>query len=235
VTEAEPIDQARLAVVKGHLAPLYARAGLRTRWYVRLRPYILPVDAIDRCLPQQGLILDVGCGYGVLTNMLAMRAPGRFLVGLDADAERIAIAQGTVGNRPNVAFLVADALHVPSRGYDGIVLTDFLHHLPIEAQNDFLRQASRKLNPGGVMAIREVGDSPRWKHAMSHLADRVLYPRDRIHYRRPAELTATLHALGFDVEVMPDHRRSPFCTYLYVCRKSRSAKAGVSASPASPR
>ena len=199
------------------LERLYAEADARTRWYVRLRPSILPFGAIDRCLPREGLILDVGCGYGVLTNMLALGAPHRFLVGVDSDAGRIATAQGTVGERRNVAFLVGDALGLPCRHYAGIVLTDFLHHLPLPAQDDFLRQVSDALEAGGVMAVREVGDSPRWKHTMSHLADRLLYPRDRVNYRRPVELVATLRSLDFDVRVVPDHQGSPFCTYLYIC------------------
>lgn len=200
------------------LAALYASAGPGVRAYVRLRPWILPFEAIDRSLPRQGLIVDVGCGYGVLTNLLALGAEGRFVLGIDRDPKRIAVARKTVGNRPNIAFLVADALRIPCATWDGIVLTDFLHHLPRPEQDRFLAEVRKRLRPGGMVAIREVGERPRWKRLMSRLADALLYPGDRIAYRRPAELIAFLEQLGFAVEWLPDHPGRPFCTYLYLCR-----------------
>lgn len=200
------------------LRALYTSAGPTVRAYVRFRPWILPFEAIDRSLPQRGLIVDVGCGYGVLANLLALSAPDRFVLGIDRDPERIAVARKTVGARSNLAFLVADALHVPCAAWDGIVLTDFLHHLPLSEQDRFLAEARGRLRPGGVMAIREVGERPRWKRAMSRLADTFLYPGDRIAYRRPSELIACLERLGFAVEWLPDHLGRPFCTYLYICR-----------------
>jgi 2-polyprenyl-6-hydroxyphenyl methylase/3-demethylubiquinone-9 3-methyltransferase len=201
-----------------HLATLYAAARPGVRAYVRLRPWILPLATIDQRLPRQGLILDIGCGYGVLTNLLALSSKERLVVGIDRDQERIAVAHRTIGGRPNIAFLVADALSIPFCAWDGIVLTDFLHHLPRPDQDRFLAEVRACLQPGGVMAIREVGDLPRWKHLMSCLADRLLYPRDRIAYRRPQELIAFLEHLGFTVDWMPDHEGRPFCTYLYICR-----------------
>ncbi|MGC8874799.1 MAG: class I SAM-dependent methyltransferase [Chloroflexia bacterium] len=200
------------------VAGLYGTAAPGVRAYVRLRPWILPFEAIDRSVPQRGLILDVGCGYGVLANWLALSARERFVVGIDRDVKRIVVAQRTVGNRTNIAFLVADALRVPLEAWDGIVLTDFLHHLPRPEQDRFLVEVHRRLRPCGVLAIREVGERPRWKHLMSRLADGVLYPGDRIAYRRPSELIAFLEGLGFAVEWQPDHPGRPFCTYLYICR-----------------
>src|SRR4051794_26756275 len=92
------------------VADLYSGQGLRVRSYVYLRLLLglLKAEQFDTLLPQQGLVVDFGCGYGLLANYLSLQAPRRQVLGIDADCARIAVAQASIRDRTNVQFACQD-------------------------------------------------------------------------------------------------------------------------------
>lgn len=68
----------------------------------------------------------------------------------------------------------AQSLPFPAEHFAGIVMLDVLHHL--ERPVDFLQEASRVLQPGGVLAMIEPGMSP------------IAYPFYRYLHQEPADL-----------------------------------------------
>ena len=214
------------------VAELYATQGLRVRLYVylRLALRLLKAEVFDSLLPREGLIVDFGCGYGLLGNYLALQAPGRQALGIDSDASRIRVAQATVGSRRNVRFVCQDVAGIDLPAMQGAVMTDFLHHLPRPLQSQVLAAAMASLAPGGVLLIREVNPAhrPRWKYWCSVLAEVLMYPDPRttkLRNRQPGQLVEELRSLGAEVEVSAADRRSPFAAILYVCRKAPAGSA----------
>ena len=59
--------------------------------YVFFRTIILPIDKIEKLLPTKGLILDVGCGYG-LTSIFFAKNKKRQIIGSEIDKNRIILA-----------------------------------------------------------------------------------------------------------------------------------------------
>src|SRR6266850_5292687 len=60
-------------------------------------------------IPSNARVLDVGCGSGWATRLMAERAEGGRVVGIDIADEMISIARETSDSFPNVEFKVASA------------------------------------------------------------------------------------------------------------------------------
>lgn len=104
------------------------------------------------------LVLDAGCGDGVLAVLTAILHPEQRIVAMDISREGVragreaAIAHGITSR---VAFLVADAEHLPFKdgAFPGIVSNHVLEHLTDFDQG--VREIQRVLQPDGkgVIAI----------------------------------------------------------------------------------
>jgi hypothetical protein len=110
----------------------------------------------------------------------------------------------------------------------GAIMTDFLHHLPLDLQGQLLKSVVASLEPGGVLLIREVNPShrPRWKYWCSVLAELIMYADPRVtklQNRKPDELMRELSGLDLSVTMSAADQRSPFAAVLYVCRKAVGA------------
>ncbi len=95
---------------------------------------------------QPGRALDLACGVGYGTRLLADRAAVH-VVGADLSAEAIAYAQSRYAG-PGVEFRVVDAMRLEdAEGFASIVSLETLEHLPDPA--GFLARAVALLRPGG--------------------------------------------------------------------------------------
>ena len=199
---------------------LYARyRGSQWGWlYYRLRWAICPFRMMELFLPEQGTIIDVGCGEGVLATYVALVSQDRTVVGIDLDQRRVAVAQTAADGVSNLRFLHGRLEeHIP-RTVDGIVMSDFLHHVPLEEQRTLLRLSFEHLTDGGVLLIKEVNRGLSLQYGLSWLADKILYGREPVFHRRQEDLCTDLRAAGFCVRV---HKRpNLLSTYLFLCQKT---------------
>ncbi|WP_210592425.1 class I SAM-dependent methyltransferase [Streptomyces sp. GESEQ-35] len=94
--------------------------------------------------------LDVGCGTGALSAVVAARRRPRRIVACDRSREFVGSARATVPGP--VHFVVADALSLPVRGaaYDVVVSGLTLNFLPTPARA--VAEMVRALRPGGLAA-----------------------------------------------------------------------------------
>lgn len=203
------------------LVALYGEFGPWRRFYTRFRIVLSHLDQVESYLPRVGRVIDVGCGYGVHANYLALAAPSRSVIGIDLNATRIAEAQRTIFDRRNISFVVADALNAILPECDGAFLSDFLHHLPSRAQENLLTRLYQLLSVGGTLVIQEVNTELSWKYWFSYLADLIMYPfEEKLHNRSPENWIRVLEMVGFrDIVVLPGDAGTIFARVTYVAHK----------------
>jgi 2-polyprenyl-3-methyl-5-hydroxy-6-metoxy-1,4-benzoquinol methylase len=203
------------------LIRLYNNQDVYIRFYVKARSRLLKLDYYLKFLPRRGLIIDVGCGYGVLANYMSLYLPDSQIIGIDLNIKRIDAALKTIGSRKNINFLAEDATQWVWPDCTGISMTDFLHHVSPPEQEKVLHKAFQSLKKDGVLLISEVDTTakPAYRYWASYLSDRFLYPLTWSYFRKPSELTGILSRLGFKVETINLSDRI-FAGILYICRKS---------------
>ncbi len=152
----------------------YTYKGPVLEWYVRIKSRIDARldDRIHALLPRTGDIVDLGCGYGPLTFLLHWSAPQRRLLGVDHDANKLAVAAHGLLRGPGLRFQQADLRSYTPPAADAYLLKDVLHYLPMQRQEELLAHCARNLRPGGVIVVRDgfTGDAQR--HARTRWTER---------------------------------------------------------------
>ncbi len=96
-------------------------------------------------------VLDVGCGNGYGTALMAKSA--KEIIGLDYDAETVEQNKKTYSSLSNISFKQAFIPPVPfeAASFDVITAFQFIEH--IEPRKEFLKECLRVLRPGGVLLV----------------------------------------------------------------------------------
>jgi len=100
-------------------------------------------------LPQDGYLVDVGCGSGRLAKPLSAWLQGRYL-GIDLVPALVAHAR-KIAARPDWRFQVIDHIGIPEADgrADMVCFFSVLTHLTHEQSYWYLEEARRVLKPGG--------------------------------------------------------------------------------------
>ena len=197
---------------------LYKRFNFFYRLYFYLKSKLLKLERYVEYFPDSGIIVDIGCGYGLVANYLALRFPNSEVIGIDINPDRIKVASTTVGNRRNIKFLVADAGYWDMQNCAAIIMTAFLHHVSYDLQKLILNRVYKNLHTKGILVIAEINveDCKSWNTILS---DRILYPFATTYFSKPSVLSSMLVDVGFEVEsYIP--KNYIFSEIVYVCRKN---------------
>jgi 2-polyprenyl-3-methyl-5-hydroxy-6-metoxy-1,4-benzoquinol methylase len=128
-------------------------------------------EPFHELLPVDGAILDLGCGYGFLCYMLQFLSPGRTILGVDYDENKIETAKGGYLRTDRLQFSVADVMQFQFEKYNGIVVSDVLHYLKAEEQELLLARCLDALHPSGVLVIREGDTDLKERHRLTRLSE----------------------------------------------------------------
>jgi 2-polyprenyl-3-methyl-5-hydroxy-6-metoxy-1,4-benzoquinol methylase len=178
------------------------------------------LDEIGQYLPEEGPVLDIGCGFGLFSLYYAATGPRRFVRGLDLNRRRIALARRAARRLAldNVAYEEADARDFKGDGeVSAVYMLDIVHHVPAASVRPLLRALRRTLPAGGRLLVKDVDTRPAPKRWFTWALDRAMAPRTPVHYWSSDALAATLTEAGFRVHrhLMVDWL--PYPHVLYVC------------------
>jgi trans-aconitate 2-methyltransferase len=193
----------------------------------RGRPFVELVARIGAGSPSE--VVDLGCGPGNLTGLLAERWPGAHVVGLDSSPEMVATAQG-LGQA--VDYAVADLRDwAPERPVDVLVSNATLQWLPDHL--DLLRALVAAVAPGGWFAFQVPGNFDEPSHTIrTDLAAEAPYAEHAAGVavptsHDPADYYDVLTAAGCSVDVWET-------TYTHVLRGEDPVFTWVSGTGARP-
>ena len=151
-------------------------------------------------------MLDLCCGYGTLTMLLALRDSRRTVLGVDLDRERIAVASDVARDIPNVRFEPADILTFTPPRCDAALLIDSLHYFSPALQTKILRALRSGLKDGGTLVCREVVRSRSLRFFWNWLHEQVMVGlsftrsnQERMSFDSLEALKDRFRLAGFDV------------------------------------
>ena len=98
-------------------------------------------------------VLEIGCGTGAISRLLAGHPDVAAVVGVDPSPALVDRARALGADVPGLTFEVGDgrSLPVDDDSFDAVVLHTVLSHVP--GPEAVLREAHRALHPGGAVAI----------------------------------------------------------------------------------
>ena len=154
-------------------------------WYTRIKVKMEDnYRLFDHLIPGKARITDIGCGYGYLGYMLAMYSPDREILGIDYDADKIAVANNGFARPESLQFVCADSMQYDLPPSDVFVLNDMLHYLSRQEQRQLLLRCAAKLNDGGTIIVRD-GNATDNKHGMTRLTE--LFSTRILHFNKTVQ------------------------------------------------
>jgi len=182
--------------------PPFERLYANVRFSI-LRPKLLSV--MDLLLPDEGRILDIGCGFGLFAAYFGQTQPARRIVGVDPDARRIAMAKRVSSSLGlENEFIAGDARDVSLAGsFAGAYVLDVMHHIPAADQLPMLERLRDLLAPRGVLVVKDITTEPHLGLKFTELMDRAMVGWDEpLAYRHHREWGEMLTSLGFHVRMV---------------------------------
>ncbi len=141
-------------------------------------------------------VLDLGCGTGSLSVLIAQRHPEAKLAGLDPDPKALARANAKAARagltiRFEQGF--GDALPFADASLDRVLSSLVLHHLTREEKLATFRDVRRALRPGGELHVLDFGPPHgRLDRALMHL----IHHGDRMDDNVAGKLPALMQEAG---------------------------------------
>lgn len=101
------------------------------------------------------LVIDAGCGSGVVSRFVAQTNPQSQFVGCDRATERLALAKTAAQKIPNLTFKETDLRTLPfaDKTVDVIFSRYVFQHLPPEIIDDVLQEFRRCLKDDGILYL----------------------------------------------------------------------------------
>ena len=125
----------------------------------RTRPFLDLLARVDATAP--GTVVDLGCGDGSTTALLADRWPVARVTGIDSSPEMLAAAP----RRPQLEFRLGDVRDWrPQEPVDVLVCNAVLHWVP--DHDRLLARWAEQLAPGGLLAVQVPGNFRAPTHAL---------------------------------------------------------------------
>lgn len=101
-------------------------------------------------------ILDLGCGFGYFTYLLAKKFPSSYVVGLDVNKSKIQNARQKF-KLNNLDFFVGDACNFKLNNlFDIIIAIDLFHHIPLANHPKVLRMIKKYLKKNGIFILKDI-------------------------------------------------------------------------------
>ena len=154
---------------------------VRQKYVVEMPEYITTKAALISAhflLPAGSKIVDMACGKGEISYVLAQLNPRAEIIGIDRDPAAIEFARRTF-RLPNLSFRIDDIGidDFPDGSIEGIVNSNVFHRIYSASSynagdvSSLMERQIRKLKPGGTMLVRDFMKPPDDEYVLLELPD----------------------------------------------------------------
>ncbi|MHB1162116.1 MAG: class I SAM-dependent methyltransferase [Chloroflexota bacterium] len=196
--------------------------GIRT--FVRTRHLLCPLSAVEQQVPERGRILDLGCGHGLFSALMAVASPERSILGVDPSAAKIDTAARLSSKLPNVEFRRGTVDDCLGDRLAAITIVDVLYLLPRPEKLRILQRCRELLAPEGRLILKTNDTHPAWKYRWARLQEVIMtrlgltLSTGGLYFLSCAETMELLRQVGFqDVRVHHLPTLLPYPHTLFVC------------------
>lgn len=205
---------------------LYGDQPLGVRAFVRCRHLLCPLSEVERQVPRDGRILDLGCGHGLFSALMAIASPQRSITGVDPSYAKIEVASQLMDKLPNATFFQGTVDDISAVGFDAITIVDVLYLLPVPEKLRILSCCHELLAPGGQLVLKTNDTHPVWKYQWARLQEVVMtglgltLGHGSLHFLSCTESAGLLEQVGFrDVQLLHLPSLLPYPHTLFTCSK----------------
>jgi SAM-dependent methyltransferase len=175
----------------------YAGLPLAVRVHAVGRFLTCPFLPVLAAVPPGSRLLDLGAGHGTFARLAVERAAAS-AVAVEPDWRKVLATY----RHPRVHFVAGYAEAVAGT-FGAVSLFDVLYRIPLAGWDPLLRQAFDRLEPGGVLLLKEIDPGRRakalWNRAQEKVADLLgMTLGEAFTYETQDEIRARLTRLGFE-------------------------------------
>lgn len=198
---------------------IYSKLGFLQGLYTIIRMMLVSFAEIEKLIPKEGKILDLGCGNGLFSHYMYLTSTNRSITGVDLDEERVNAAQKTVEDNHPMRFYYSDVNDIDLGNFQIMTLIDLLHHMPYHEQEKLLKTIYNNLNDEGVMIVKDLKKDPFWKYIIHYIHDTISYKGSSLYFRSREDMVSMLERVGFHVEKYDIDKWNIYPHVVYRCVK----------------
>jgi 1-acyl-sn-glycerol-3-phosphate acyltransferase len=158
--------------LKYNLINRYIFRGPILEWYLRVKLRLEKnYNLINEIIPRKGIIMDLGCGYGFMSGMLALVSDKRIITGIDYDEDKIITAQNCTEDLENIKFVHQDISNQQLPASDVFLIMDVLHYMSEEKQTDLMKKCFASLNEQGMIVVRDADTDLKKRTAVTKITE----------------------------------------------------------------
>ena len=142
--------------------------------FLALRTWILPLEKYNEQIPESGLIVEVGCGHGIVVQYLARRSTDRIIVGYDTDPRRLKIAKKSAKLCTNIKFRQNLFIEGSQKSASAVTVIGVFCLLDDDNTIQILKAAKSCLSNNGVLHINDIPKKKTIIHKLHIMRESML-------------------------------------------------------------
>lgn len=193
--------------------------------FYSIKKRIFPIASCVAQFPDQGTLVDLGCGNGLFAGLLAKSRPGLSILGIDDDDKKIQLANQVFGSFQNISFRKGNIVEIDYPRGDHYSLIDVLYLIPYPLQEAIIDKISNLIPVHGELIIKEMDKKPRIKYLFNMFQETLsvkilnITLGSKFYFRDTPHMIDLLEKRGFMVETVRMDRGYMHPHVLYKAKK----------------